>query len=42
MWGKSYLDKQKSLDFKAFPVVYMPPAGLEPATHRLRVYCSTN
>jgi len=21
---------------------WMPPAGLEPATHRLRVYCSTN
>ncbi len=21
---------------------YMPPTGLEPVTHRLRVYCSTN
>ena len=23
-------------------VLMMPPVGLEPTTHRLRVYCSTN
>ncbi len=41
--GKQIFDKQKSPIIKAFFDIFtMPPTGLEPVTHRLRVYCSTN
>lgn len=38
------LSKQakKPLNKGFFMYNLMPPTGLEPATHRLRVYCSTN
>lgn len=36
-------DTQKSPINKAFSQKYtMPPTGLEPVTHGLRVHCSTN
>ena len=39
----SVIDKQKSLRKpRLFAYKKMPPTGLEPVTHRLRVYCSTN
>ena len=39
----SVIDKQKSLGKpRLFAYKKMPPTGLEPVTHRLRVYCSTN
>lgn len=41
--GKLIFDKLKSPVNKAFfRFCTMPPTGLEPVTHRLRVYCSTN
>ncbi len=35
-YEKSHTQQQLSMAF------LMPPAGLEPATHGLRVHCSTN
>lgn len=33
---------KKPLNKGFFMYSMMPPTGLEPVTHRLRVYCSTN
>lgn len=33
---------KKPLNKGFFMYSKMPPTGLEPVTHRLRVYCSTN
>lgn len=33
---------KKPLNKGFFMYSYMPPTGLEPVTHRLRVYCSTS
>ena len=42
-WKKAGLNKQKSLLNQGFFLsISMPPAGIEPATHGLRVRCSAS
>ena len=43
MMGQISYRQAKKPDISGFLLNYwMPPTGLEPVTHRLRVYCSTN
>lgn len=43
MKGQILIRQEKKPLFKGFFMYsMMPPTGLEPVTHRLRVYCSTN
>ncbi len=36
------LQRKKPLKSRFSTILLVPPTGLEPVTHRLRVYCSTN
>lgn len=42
MGQNNFRQAKKPLNKGFFMYSMMPPTGLEPVTHRLRVYCSTN